>query len=87
MQLLEAAEAKASFGLALNYKPLEALVNRLVEKETLNGDEVREVLEENKVVYFPDPFLEGFGYDEDGYVSYPNRVKTVKSQSSMQSSA
>lgn len=53
-------------------------MEKLVEKESLNGDEVREVLEENKVIYFPDPFLEGFGYDEDGYLSYPNRVKTVR---------
>lgn len=79
LQFLEAAEAKASFGLAVNYKALEALVDALVEKEVLTGEQVTEILEANQVVYFPDPFLEGFGYDEDGKLDYPNRVQEVRS--------
>lgn len=40
-QLVEGAEAKAYYGLAVNYRPLEALIDRLLVKETLTGNEVR----------------------------------------------
>ena len=39
-QLVEGAEAKAYYGLAVNYPALEALVERLLVKETLSGNEV-----------------------------------------------
>ena len=39
-QLVEGAEAKAYYGLAVNYRALEALVDRLLVKETLSGNEV-----------------------------------------------
>ena len=39
-QLVEGAEAKAYYGLAVNYRALEALVERLLVKETLSGNEV-----------------------------------------------
>ena len=44
-QLLDGAEAKAYYGLAANYAALEALVNVLVEEETINGERLAEVLE------------------------------------------
>ena len=37
---MEGAEAKAYYGLAVNYRALEALVERLLVKETLSGNEV-----------------------------------------------
>lgn len=40
VQLVEGAEAKAYYGLAVNYRALEALVERLLVKETLSGNEV-----------------------------------------------
>ena len=43
MQLLDGAEAKAYWGLALNYKPLQALVDVLVAEETINGERLTEV--------------------------------------------
>ena len=43
MQLLDGAEAKAYWGLALNYQPLQALVDVLVAEETINGDRLAEV--------------------------------------------
>ena len=43
VQLLDGAEAKAYWGLALNYKPLQALVDVLVAEETINGERLTEV--------------------------------------------
>ena len=71
MQLIEGAEAKAFYGLALNYKPFQALVERLLVKETLSGKEVAETLEGAGVHHFPDPYVEGFLWGEDGGLRYP----------------
>ncbi len=71
LQLIEGAEAKAFYGLALNYKPLQALVERLLVKETLSGKEVAETLEGAGVHHFPDPYVEGFLWGEDGGLRYP----------------
>lgn len=35
LELLEAAEAKASYGLAINWKPLQALVDALLDRGVL----------------------------------------------------
>jgi cell division protease FtsH len=35
LELLEAAEAKAAYGLAINWKPLQALVTALLERGVL----------------------------------------------------
>lgn len=40
LELLEAAEAKASYGLAINWKPLQALVDALLDRGVL---QVREL--------------------------------------------
>lgn len=71
VQLIEGAEAKAFYGLALNYKPLQALVERLLVKETLSGKEVAETLEGAGVHHFPDSYVEGFLWGEDGGLRYP----------------
>lgn len=44
-QLVEAAEAKAYYGLAVNYRALTALAKELMEQESMTGAEVRAVLE------------------------------------------
>ena len=77
VQLVEGAEAKAYYGLALNYKPLQALVERLLVKETLSGAEVRETLEGAGVIPFPDPYVEGFTWGEDGGLRYPGMPTQV----------
>ncbi len=41
IELLEAAEAKACYGLAINWKPLQQLVQALLDRGVLQGNEVR----------------------------------------------
>ncbi|GLC69378.1 ATP-dependent zinc metalloprotease FTSH 1 [Pleodorina starrii] len=71
VELLEAAEAKAMYGLAMNWKPLEALTQALLDRGTLTGKEVAHILETNGVIHFPDPYTGGFGWDPDGSLRYP----------------
>jgi len=71
IELLEAAEAKAYYGLAVNWKPLQALVTSLLDRGVMQGEDVRNVLESNGVIHFPDPKLEGFGWDKEGLLDYP----------------
>ena len=78
MQLIEGAQAKAFYGLALNYRPLHALVERLLVKETLSGKEVVETLEGAGVHHFPDPYVEGFLWGEDGGLQYPGMPPQVR---------
>ena len=40
LELLEAGEAKAYYGLAINWKPLQALVQALLDRGVLQGREV-----------------------------------------------
>ncbi|MEW5306932.1 MAG: hypothetical protein WDW36_009362 [Sanguina aurantia] len=42
IELLEAAEAKAYYGLAMNWKPLNALITALLERGTVNEDPSRQ---------------------------------------------
>ena len=74
---MEGAEAKAYYGLAVNWGPLQALVERLLVKETLPGKEVIETLEAAGVVHFPDPFVEGFGWARGGGLLYPGMPAEV----------
>ncbi|KAK9821723.1 hypothetical protein WJX81_004862 [Elliptochloris bilobata] len=69
--LVEGAEAKAYYGLVINYRALEALIDRLLVKETLTGNEVREIAQEAGLKPFPDPYVEGFKFDDEGQVVYP----------------
>ena len=80
LQLVEGAEAKALYGLTLNYKPLEALVTRLLRDSTLSGEQVAEVLNGAGLVPFPDPFVEGFQWDENGRLVYPGIEDEVRVQ-------
>eukprot|EP00878_Enallax_costatus_P001473 GHUV01001624.1.p1 GENE.GHUV01001624.1~~GHUV01001624.1.p1 ORF type:complete len:977 (+),score=283.07 GHUV01001624.1:432-2933(+) len=75
LELLEAAEAKASYGLAINWKPLQALVDALMDRGVLQGREVAHILETNGVIHFPDPYTVGFGWESDGSLLYPFKPK------------
>ena len=77
MQLVEGAEAKAYYGLALNYGPLRALVDRLLIKETMSGKEVTETLEGAGLIRFPDPYVAGFGWSPGGGLVYPGMSDEV----------
>ena len=78
LQLVDGAEAKACYGLAVNWGPLQALVERLLVKETLPGKEVAETLEAAGVIRFPDPFVEGFGWAQGGGLVYPGMPSEVR---------
>ncbi|GLI67098.1 hypothetical protein VaNZ11_011303 [Volvox africanus] len=76
VELLEAAEAKAMYGLAMNWKPFQALTQALLDRGTLTGKEVAHILETNGVIHFPDPYTGGFGWDPDGSLRYPFKPET-----------
>lgn len=71
VQLMEAAEAKASYGIVSNWKPLQKIIESLMENEVLTGEQVHEILAENGALHYPDPFVEGFGYAADNAIIYP----------------
>lgn len=71
VELLEAAEAKAYYGLAINWAALAALTEALLERGVLQGAEVGAVLEAAGVIHLPDPYTRGFGWDAAGELAYP----------------
>lgn len=75
MQLLNAADAKVVYGLVRNWEPLKAIVEELMEEETISGDRLMQILLENDAEFFPDPFVAGFGRGEDGNAVYPGSDK------------
>lgn len=77
MQLVQGAQAKALYGLVLNYKPLQALVDRLVEASTLTGEQVGQTLQAAGLTYFPDPFVDGFTWSQEGGLVYPGMPEQV----------
>jgi len=87
LEVLEAAEAKAYYGLAINWKPLQALTEALLERGILQGREVAHILETNGVVHFPDPHLDGFGWDNSGALNYPFRPPPSDPQQQQQQDA
>lgn len=72
-ELIEAAEAKAFYGVAMNFPALKALVDKLVEVESLSGGEVAAIVKRCNVHYFCDQFIEGYGWTQDGHLTYPER--------------
>jgi len=71
VQLVEGAEAKAAFGLVQNWESLKAVTQALMECESISGDRLREIMVQNDALVFPDPYVAGFGWDEEGEVIYP----------------
>lgn len=75
MQLLSAADAKVAYGLIKNWEPLKAVVQALVEEETITGDRLNQILIDSDAEFFPDPFVAGFDQGEDGNIVYPGSDK------------
>ncbi len=75
-QLIQAAEAKAYYGLAVNYKALEALVRVLTEDSSISGTSLSTLMEDNSIQSFPDEFTEGFSFDDNGILQYPGAPGT-----------
>jgi len=71
-ELLEAAQAKAFYGLAMNWKALGALTDALCEKDTLVRTEIMEIMDRHNVKRFTADGLDGFGWDASGKVTYPS---------------
>ena len=46
-------------------------MTRLLRDSTLTGEQVAEVLDGAGLVPFPDPYVEGFQWDENGRLVYP----------------
>jgi cell division protease FtsH len=78
-ELLEAGEAKAYFGLAANYTTLEALYNKLLETNSLTGKQLTDFLEEQGVVRYRNPFVQGFKWADDGSLVWPGRPDAGRS--------
>ncbi|KAI7835886.1 hypothetical protein COHA_010231 [Chlorella ohadii] len=72
-ELVEAAEAKAYYGLATNYNALTALAKELMEQESMTGAEVRALLEREGVKRFDDTDTEGYGWNKDGGLNWPGK--------------
>lgn len=72
-ELIDAAEAKAYWGLAKNCDILRELASRLEEEETLSGNEVVRLVEEMGVEKFTNPFVDGFKWNSDGSLSSPDQ--------------
>lgn len=60
-EILDAAEAKAYYGLATNFPALEALVKYVLENEQITGKQLAEIMTEYNAQLFESQFIEGFG--------------------------
>lgn len=70
-ELVEAAEAKAFYGLAANYECLAALADKLLAVESMTGAELAEMLESKGVKKFQAPYVDGFTWGPDGKLIWP----------------
>lgn len=79
VSLLESGEAKAYYGLAVNWKPLLALADALEERGSLRGKQVAHILETAGCVHFSDPYVAGYGWDAaaGGRLTYPLKKTAV----------
>merc|ERR1711881_717005 len=55
--LLAAAEAKAHYGLAINYQSLEAISSKLDRNHSIGSKEIKQLVEKNGYFSFPTPYL------------------------------
>ena len=74
LQLVQAAEAKAYYGLTHNYTALQHLVEALLDKGSLTGSQVRDIMAAAGTQPFQKPYLEGFGWGRDNHLTYPGKV-------------
>ena len=71
---MQAAEAKAYYGLTHNYEALKSLVEALLDKGSLTGAEVRDIMAAAGTQPFQQPYLEGFGWGRDHHLTWPGKV-------------
>eukprot|EP00210_Caulerpa_lentillifera_P005084 g4856.t1 len=76
-ELLDAAEAKAYYGLAMNFAAIDTLVQLLLEKETIGTEDLAKVMKKHNISEFQSPFLKGFGWDEGGNLRFPGDLKDL----------
>ena len=69
--MLDAAEAKAYYGLATNFKALEALIELLIEKETIGLSDLTKVATQHNLLEFKSPYVSGYGWDANGCLLFP----------------
>jgi len=79
-EILESAQAKAFYGLAMNWRALNALTDALMTKDTIVREELERIFEASGVRKFRDDALEGFGWDEQGRVVYPKEEALAESR-------
>ncbi|KAI3432765.1 hypothetical protein D9Q98_004305 [Chlorella vulgaris] len=77
-ELVEAAEAKAYYGLARNYEALIALTEALIQRQSLTGEELRAVLEEHHVHRYANDSVEGYGWAPDGGLHWPGKAESLQ---------
>jgi cell division protease FtsH len=63
--LLAAAEAKAYYGLSINYRSLEALSSKLDQKHSIGSKEIKQLMDTNKSLCLPSPKNPGFAFDSE----------------------
>jgi len=70
--LCRAAEAKAYYALARNWKVYQRLLDTVLEDGFMLGSTFTQILAEEQAFVFPTQSLSGFGFDEAGGVVYPD---------------
>ncbi|KDD77104.1 AAA+ ATPase [Helicosporidium sp. ATCC 50920] len=73
-EILEAAEAKAYYGLVANYEALKNLFAIFMRTDEMTGDEFRAYMQTQQVKPFASTRLEGFGWDERGSLVWPDKA-------------
>ena len=73
---MQAAEAKAYYGLTHNHAALQALTEALLDKGALTGQEVRAILAATGTQPFAGPYTSGFGFGRNGGIVDPSMVST-----------
>ena len=73
--ILDAAEAKAYWGLVKNYDALGALAQALVEREVLNRADIVAVLNRFDLVRFEHREIDGFCWERDGSAAFPGGAR------------
>jgi cell division protease FtsH len=74
--LLAAAEAKAHYGLAVNYQSMEALSSLLDRKHSIGNREIKKLMEDNNALSLPSPYLAGFSFDSE-LTSFENATEPM----------
>lgn len=81
-ELMEGAEAKAYWAIASNYTALQALAKKLYEVQTMNGEEVKEIIESCDPKKFEGPYVFGFSWSENGELVWPGKEPAKASAAS-----